>query len=217
MNAVRWSTCCGWPGAEQRLQQRVDEHLAVEVSSSRCRAASPPANSNSDGMRPPIGVPSSADSTDYTVAERRTVAVEAEGDDGPASRQTPSSTARSCGTTGSGSASSGNQRRSADLAGSIRRGSPAPAAAAEEEVDPLVDRVAGGLGAVHRGDRDQRVGPDAHAQLLRGLPDRRGPHRLPRLDVPGRGAGPVPVHEAGVAAQLQQHLVAAPAGRSSST
>ena len=30
VKAVRWSTCCGLPGAEQRLQERVGEHAVVE-------------------------------------------------------------------------------------------------------------------------------------------------------------------------------------------
>ena len=47
------------------------------------------------------------------------------------------------------------------------------------------------------------------AELLGGLAVRGVVRRLALLDMTGRGGGPVVVHEAGVLAQLQQHLGAA--------
>ncbi len=59
---------------------------------------------------------------------------------------------------------------------------------------------------MHRGERQQVTLRDVHPELLARLALRGGEHRLAGLDVPGRTAGPVIVAEAGVAAQLEEHL-----------
>ena len=114
-----------------------------------------------------------------------------------------SNTDRSCGTTGSGRSSSGHQRSSAHFSRLDDPRLAGPGAGGEEEVDPLVDRLAA-AGALHRGhERQVEVG---HADLLQRLAPRGVVRRLALLDVPGRGRGPVVVHVAGVLPQLQQHL-----------
>jgi hypothetical protein len=61
---------------------------------------------------------------------------------------------------------------------------------------------------VHGTQRPEVGRVDRDAELLEALPARGLQHGLTRLDVPGRGAGPVLVHVPGAAAQLEEHLPA---------
>ena len=115
----------------------------------------------------------------------------------------PCSTCSSCGTTGSGSASSGNHRRSAHFAGSTIRGSPDHDRAVKKKSirssigsPPRVRCIEVTNARCQVGDVD----------LLEGLAPRGVVRRLALLDVPGGRGRPVVVHVAGVLPQLQQHL-----------
>ena len=60
--------------------------------------------------------------------------------------------------------------------------------------------------ALHDGQQLEGSRLDLDAELLRRLPDRPLPGRLPRLHVPGGARHPEPVHVPGVMPALQQHL-----------
>ena len=78
-----------------------------------------------------------------------------------------------------------------------------PGAGGEEEVDALVDRQVVRR-TLHRGEELQLEVGDV--DLLGRLPPRRHLGGLAALDVAGGGRGPVLVHVAGAAPQLEQHL-----------
>ena len=94
----------------------------------------------------------------------------------------------SCGTTGSGSASRANHRRSAALSGSTQPRLARPRRAGEEEVDPLVDRPAVAVRAVHPAQRHEVGGVDARCRAPRAPRGRppRTPTRRPRRGRPRR-------------------------------
>ena len=80
-----------------------------------------------------------------------------------------------------------------------------PRGACEEEIDPFINGLPVSLSPVHRGQWDQLVGLNGHAELFMSLAYCRLSSRLISFNVAGRSSSPVSIHVPGALAQLKQY------------